>query len=133
MSPAGNLTAQGDLLFTDIDLSDTHTVSTTVSASVSGGGSIPLSNAALLSAFMTSLTHDFTGHLVGDIDWNFALAEQRGQFPRPGPDPDVDLSRRRHRPVASPPPSQDVTITILGTNHPVVITSGPEFRRSRGA
>src|ERR1700742_3539848 len=48
VSPPGNLTAQGDLVYTDIDLHDTHTVSTTVSASLSGGGSIPLTNAQLL-------------------------------------------------------------------------------------
>jgi VCBS repeat-containing protein len=45
LSPAGDLHAQGDLALTDIDLSDTHTVSTTVTASLSGGGSIPLTDA----------------------------------------------------------------------------------------
>ena len=85
VSPAGNLTAQGDLFFTDIDLSDTHTVSTTVSASLSGGGSIPLSNAALLAAFTTSL-EDSTGHVLGEVDWNFALPNNLTNFHRRRPD-----------------------------------------------
>ena len=79
VSPAGNLTAQGDLFFTDVDLSDTHTVSTTVSAALSGGGSIPLSNAALLAAFATSL-EDSTGHVLGEVDWNFALPNNLTNF-----------------------------------------------------
>ena len=79
VSPAGNLTAQGDLFFTDIDLSDTHAVSTTVSASLSGGGSIPLSNAALLAAFATSV-EDSTGHVLGEVDWNFAIANDLTNF-----------------------------------------------------
>src|SRR5581483_7847799 len=45
VDPSGNLTARGDLFFADVDLADTHTVSTTVSASRSGGGAIPLTNA----------------------------------------------------------------------------------------
>jgi VCBS repeat-containing protein len=42
VDPSGNLTADGDLLFSDVDLSDTHTVSTTVTASRSGGGAVPI-------------------------------------------------------------------------------------------
>jgi VCBS repeat-containing protein len=61
----GNLTADGDLAFTDIDLSDTHTVSTTVTAALSGGGLVPISEAELLAALSTSLD-DSTGHLFGD-------------------------------------------------------------------
>ena len=56
VSSAGNLTANGDLLFTDVDLSDSHTVSTTVTATRSSGGAVPLSNAALLAAFTTSVS-----------------------------------------------------------------------------
>ena len=79
VSPAGNLNAQGDLLFTDIDLSDTHTVSTTVSASVTGGGSIPLSNAATACRVL-DVVQDSTGHLLGDVDWNFALPNNQTNF-----------------------------------------------------
>ncbi len=124
VSPDGNLTAHGDLLFTDVDLSDTHTVSTTVSAAVSGGGAIPLSNAALLAAFATSL-QDSTGHLLGEVDWNFALPNDSTNFLGAG----QTLTLTYHVAVsdnAGGSATQDVTVTILGTNHPVVITSAPE-------
>jgi VCBS repeat-containing protein len=122
---SGNLHATGDLLFTDIDLSDTHTVATTVTAARSGGGAIPLTNAQLLAAFSTALTPDSTGHLIGDVDWHFALNNSASSFLAAG----ETLTLTYHLAVTDPSlasDSQDVTITILGTNHPVVITSGPE-------
>lgn len=122
---SGNLNATGDLLFTDIDLSDTHTVSTTVTATRSGGGSIPLTNAALLADFMTSLTPDSTGHLIGDVGWHFTMSNAATNFLSGG----ETLTLVYHVTVKDPSgatDTQDVTITILGTNHPVVITSGPE-------
>ena len=125
LSPAGDLTADGHLPFSDIDLSDTHTVSATVTAARSGGGSIPLSDAALLAAFHTSLGPDSTGHLLGDVDWNFALQNSDASFLSAG----ETLTITYHVAVTDPAggsDTQDVTITILGTNHPVVITSGPE-------
>ena len=80
VNSSGNLHADGDLLFTDIDLSDAHTVSTTVTATRSGGGAVPLTNAQLLAAFNTSLTPDSTGHLIGDVDWNFMLQNNCGEL-----------------------------------------------------
>jgi VCBS repeat-containing protein len=125
VDPSGNLTASSDLLFTDIDLSDTHTLSTTVTATRSGGGAIPLSNAALLADFMTSLTPDSTGHLIGDVGWHFTFSNAAASFLSGG----ETLTLVYHVTVKDPSgatDTQDVTITILGTNHPVVITSGPE-------
>src|ERR1700710_2586651 len=125
LNSSGNLHANGDLLFTDIDLSDTHTTSTTVTATRSGGGAIPLTTAQLLAAFSTSLTPDSTGHLIGDVDWNFALQNNASSFLAAG----ETLALVHHLAVTDPSlasDSQDVTITILVTNHPVVITSGPE-------
>jgi VCBS repeat-containing protein len=122
---SGNLHATGDLLFTDVDLHDTHTVATTVTAARSGGGTIPLTNAQLLAAFSTALTPDSTGHLLGDVDWHFALNNSASSFLAAG----ETLTLTYHLAVTDPSAasdSQDVTITILGTNHPVVITSGPE-------
>jgi VCBS repeat-containing protein len=125
VSPGGNLTAKGDLFFGDVDLSDTHSVSTTVSASLSGGGSIALSNAALLAAFTPTL-EDSKGHIFGEVDWNFALGNNLTHFIGAG----QTLTLTYHVAVTDPSlatATQDVTITILGDNHPVVITSGPEF------
>jgi VCBS repeat-containing protein len=125
VSPAGDLTAHGDLLFSDIDLSDTHTVSTTATATRSGSGSIPLSNAAILAAFHTSLDPDSTGHLIGDLEWDFALQNNAASFLSAG----ETLTITYHVAVTDPAggsDTQDVTITILGTNEPVVMTSGPQ-------
>ncbi|MEN3351059.1 MAG: hypothetical protein V7632_4694 [Bradyrhizobium sp.] len=125
VSPAGDLTACGDLLFGDIDLSDTHTVSTTVTAARSGGGAIPLGDAAFLAAFMTNLSPDSTGHLLGDVSWNFALPNADASFLGGG----ETLTLVYHVTVQDPSgatDTQDVTITILGTNHPVAITSAAE-------
>lgn len=124
LSPSGDLTTHGDLAFSDIDLSDTHTVSTTVTASLSGGGSVPLTDAQLLAAFHTSLGPDSTGHLLGDVDWSFALDNDDVNFLSSG----QTLTLTYHLTLADGAggsATQDVTVTILGTNHPVVITSGP--------
>ena len=124
VNSSGNLHANGDLFFTDIDLSDTHTVSTTVSATRSGGGAIPLTNAQMLAAFSTSL-EDSTGHVLGEVDWNFALSNSASSFLGGG----ETLTLVYHVKVQDPSgatDTEDVTITILGTNHPVAITSGPE-------
>ena len=77
VNSSGNLTAQGDLLFSDVDLTDTHTVSTTVTASLSGGGAVPISNAALLAAFSTTLDPDSTGQVIGDSTGNSRLQTLR--------------------------------------------------------
>lgn len=124
LDSSGNLHASDSLLFTDIDLADAHTVSTTVTATRSGGGAIPLTNAQLLAGFGTSL-QDSTGHLIGEVDWNFALANSSTNFLNGG----ETLKLVYHLAVDDGhggSTTQDVTITILGVNHPVVITSGPE-------
>lgn len=125
VSPAGNLTAHGDLFFTDIDLSDTHAVSTTVTATRSGGGAIPISNADLLAALSTTL-EDSTGHLLGEVDWDFALSNSAASFLSAG----ELLTLTYNIKVTDPAGGSDtqvVTVTVLGTNHPVAITSDPEF------
>jgi VCBS repeat-containing protein len=124
VNSSGNLAAQGDLFFTDIDLSDTHTVSTTVSAMRSGGGAIPLTNAQLLAAFATSL-EDSTHHVLGEVDWDFALQNSAASFLGGG----ETLTLTYHVTVTDPSggsATQDVTVTIVGDNHPVTITSGPQ-------
>ncbi|HEU0084389.1 MAG TPA: VCBS domain-containing protein, partial [Bradyrhizobium sp.] len=121
---SGNLAAHGDLFFTDIDLSDTHNVSTTVSATRSGGGAVPLTDAQLLAAFATSL-EDSTHHVLGEVDWDFALQNSATTFLSGG----ETLTLTYHVTVTDPAGgsgTQDVTVTIVGANHPVTITSGPE-------
>ena len=121
---SGNLAAHGDLFFTDIDLSDTHNVSTTVSATRSGGGAVPLTDAQLLAAFATTL-EDSTHHVLGEVDWDFALQNSATSFLSGG----ETLTLTYHVTVTDPAGgsgTQDVTVTIVGANHPVTITSGPE-------
>lgn len=124
LSPAGNLTASGDLLFSDIDLSDTHAAATSVSATRSGGGAVPLSDAALLAAFATAV-HDSTGHLLGDVDWNFSLDNDQVAFLNSGETLTITYTVEVDDPAGGSD-TQTVTITILGTNDPVVVTSGPQ-------
>lgn len=124
VNSSGNLAAHGDLFFTDIDLSDTHNVSTTVSATRSGGGAVPLTNAQLLAAFTTTL-EDSTHHVLGEVDWDFALQNSATSFLSGG----ETLTLTYHVTVTDPAGgsgTQDVTVTIVGSNHPVTITSGPE-------
>src|SRR3954452_15045947 len=124
VNSSGNLAAHGDLFFTDIDLTDTHTVATTVSASRSGGGAIPLTDAQLLAAFATTL-EDSTGHVLGEVDWDFTLNNASASFLSGG----ESLTLVYHVTVNDPSggsATRDVTVTILGNNHPVVITSGAE-------
>ena len=124
VSPTGNLTAHGDLPFADVDLSDSHSVATSVAASLSGGGSISIPNSVLLGAFSTTLT-DSTGHVLGDVAWNFALPNSLA-----GAIPGGETLTLTYQVVVTDPAgataTQNVTVTILGTNHPVVITSGLE-------
>lgn len=124
VSPDGKLEAHGDLPFADVDLSDSHSVATSVSASLSSGGSISIPNSVLLSAFSTSLT-DSTGHLLGDVGWEFALPNSLASAI-----PGGETLTLTYQVVVTDPSgataAQNVTITILGTNHPVVITSGAE-------
>ena len=124
VSPDGKLKAHGDLPFADVDLSDSHSVATSVSASLSGGGSISIPNSVLLSAFATAMT-DSTGHLLGDVGWDFAFPNSLASA-IPGGETLTLTYQVLLTDSAGATAAQNVTITILGTNHPVVITSGAE-------
>src|SRR3954454_19290708 len=124
VNSSGNLAAHGDLFFADIDLSDTHALWPTVAASRSGGGAVPLTDAQLLAAFATSL-EDSTHHVLGEVDWDFALQNSAAIFLSGG----EPLTLTYHVQVADGAggsATQDVTVTIVGSNHPVTITSGPQ-------
>jgi VCBS repeat-containing protein len=122
---AATLTAHGDLFFGDVDLSDTHAVSTSVlSATRSSGQPVPISNAELQAALATHL-EDSTGHALGDVDWDFSIANSEISFLGKG----ETLTVTYNVTVTDPSGASDtdtVTVTILGTNSAPVITSGPE-------
>lgn len=124
VSPDGTLKAHGDLPFADVDLSDSHSVTTSVSASLSGGGSVSIPNSVLLGAFSTTMA-DSTGHVLGDVSWDFALPNSLASAIPGGQT--LTLTYQVLLPdSAGATATQNVTITILGTYHPVVVTSGPE-------
>jgi uncharacterized repeat protein (TIGR01451 family) len=127
---AGNLTAQGDFHFSDIDLSDTHTVSTTVTATLSGGGTVPISEADLIAAMGAALAddpdspgnpNDSTGDLFGKVSWSFALSDSDVNFLAEG----EILTLTYHIIVTDPSgasDSEEVTIKIVGTADPILLT-----------
>jgi VCBS repeat-containing protein len=122
---AATLSAHRDLFFADVDLSDTHTVSTTVASAVrSSGAPNPLSDAQLLAAVSTTL-EDSTHHVLGEVDWNLAIPNSEISFLGNGETLtvtyDVNVTDS-----AGATATQTVTVTILGTNDPPVITSGPQ-------
>jgi VCBS repeat-containing protein len=122
---AATLTAHGDLFFGDVDLSDTHTVSTSVaSATRSSGQAVPISNAELQAALATHL-EDSTGHALGEVDWDFSIPNSEISFLAKN----ETLTVTYNVTVTDPSGASDtdtVTVTILGTNSAPVITSGPE-------
>jgi hypothetical protein len=77
-TPGGNLTSvdatSGTLSFTDVDLTDTHTVSAQLTGAVlSGSGAIPPGPLATFQAALTaSLATDSTGTGNGAIHWSLA-------------------------------------------------------------
>ncbi len=76
--PGGNLTTNvptsGTLAFTDVDLTDTHTVSTKLaSAALSGPGSLAPGPLKIFETALTaSIAKDSTGTGTGDISWKLA-------------------------------------------------------------
>src|SRR5262249_47566663 len=94
--------------FTDVDLTDTHTVSFTP------GGS------GYLGTFTPTLTHDATGGGTGIVGWTFSVSDQAVEFLATG----QTLTQTYTVQVADNNgglTTQDVTITITGTNDVPVI------------
>jgi VCBS repeat-containing protein len=120
-----NLRSQGDLFFRDINKAATESVSTTVTASRSGGGAVPLSNATLLAALTTSLEEYNNGGVRNEIDWNFSLPQDAVSFLAAGETLTLtyDISVTDSSGATA---TQAVTVTVLGVAQPVVITSGTE-------
>ncbi|MEI8720297.1 VCBS domain-containing protein [Mesorhizobium sp. ISC11] len=70
VTPLGNLTDTGTIAFTDVDLTDAHTISPTITAS-----------AGALGALTASVTSDTTGSgLGGVITWNYSVADSDVEY-----------------------------------------------------
>lgn len=123
---SGDLSALGDLFFKDTSKPPVLDLSTTVTASRSGGGAVPLSNAELLAALTTSIDEYNNGTVRGEIDWDFAMPESEVNFLAAGETLTLTYDLTLTDPATNDTATQAVTVTILGVNHPPVFTSGPE-------
>src|SRR5262249_56667767 len=123
---AEGLATTGTLTFTDVDLTDHHTVSTGVaSATWSGGATLPSGLAAVLADALSTTTTDSTGPGSGSIALTFSAADSAFEFLAAGQTLTVvyNVTITDEAGVSS---TQPVTITVIGTNDAPVITSGAQ-------
>src|SRR5262249_47687986 len=105
---SGNLNAAGAITFSDVDLTDTHTVTFT-----------PDGN-NYLGTFTPTLAHDATGGSTGIVGWTFSVSDKAVEFLAAG----QTLTQTYTVLVADNNgglAAQTVTITITGTNQAPVI------------
>src|SRR5262249_13414688 len=121
---SGNLNAAGGpITFTDVDLTDTHTVSASAPTFVWSGGTLTAAQQAALTAastFTPTLTHDATGGSTGIVGWTFSVSDNAVDFLAAG----QTLTQTYTVKVADNNggfTTQDVTITITGTDDAFVI------------
>jgi VCBS repeat-containing protein len=82
---SGNLNAGGTITFTDVDLTDTHTVSASAPTFAWSGGTLTAAQQAALTAastftFTPTLTHDATGGNTGTVGWTFSVSDNAVDF-----------------------------------------------------
>jgi VCBS repeat-containing protein len=128
-NPTGNSTADatgGTLTFTDVDFSDTHTVSKSlVSAVWSGGATLPSGLSTALGNALSLTLHDSTALGSGSIDFAFSLADSNFDFLAEGETLTIkyNVSVIDSNHVSS---IQQVTVTATGTNDAPEITSSAQ-------
>ncbi len=121
-------TAPGTLTFTDVDLNDTHTVSSSlVSAAWSAGGSLPSGLSTTLATSLSLTLHDSTPSQtgVGSIDFTFSAADKNFDFLADGETLTVtyNVTVTDNFGASS---TQAVIVTITGSEDAPVITSGAQ-------
>jgi len=118
-SASPNLTATGDAFFSDVDLSDTHTVLPSLaSATLSDGGSVPLDvQAAAQSAMSATIIDPATGDSDGHYRWDFALDNALVQFLAEGQSLDLvyNVATTDNHAASD---TQQVVIHITGVDEP---------------
>ena len=108
-------TAPGTLHFADVDLNDTHTVSKSlVSATWSGGGTLPSGLQTVLGNALLLTPHDSTHAVFGSVDFTFSAADKNFDFLAAGETLTVtyDVTVADNFGVSS---TQQVTVVITGT------------------
>ena len=74
-------TELGTLHFSDVDLNDVHTVSSSlVSATLPGGGALPTGLSTVLANALSFTLHDSTHAIVGSVDFTFGAADKNFDF-----------------------------------------------------
>ena len=125
--PGGDLTStdptSGTLSFTDVDLSDTHSVATKLaSATLSGAGTVapgPLS--IFETALSASIATDSTGSGAGTINWKLAnLPVYLADFIPKGETLTLTYAVTVTDSLGATS-TQDVTVAITGTDNPAVV------------
>ncbi len=129
VNPSGNLVTFGDSQFSDVDLTDTHTLAASLSsATLSDGGSVPAGLSPLLNNAVAMTPLDpATGDGHAQFRWDFALANSAIQFLAAGQTLTLAYNLAatdNYGGTATQP--QVVTIRITGTNDAPVITTAAD-------
>ena len=110
----------GTLSFTDVDLSDTHSVSVAVDSIVwSTGFSVPPETFADLQTALLTTLHDSSGTGSGGIDWTFSIQDKDLDFLGAGDTLTVTYDVAVNDAAASS--TQQVTITITGAADQAIV------------
>ena len=126
-------TTGGTLAFSDVDLTNHHTVATALGpVSWSGGGTLPIGLGTTLgAAFSASVATDSTGTGSGSVGFSFGAADKSFDFLAAGETLTVTYNVTVSDGTATS--TRPVTITITGTNDAPVLAadaSGPQDRKS---
>src|SRR5204862_522116 len=116
----------GSLNFTDVDLTDTHSVGVSMTSAVwSGGPAVPDATQADLLAALSTTLHDSTGTGSGGVDWTFSIADK-----------DLDFLARNETlnltyevtvtDSFGQTSTQTVSIKVTGTDDAPTFDSGPQ-------
>jgi VCBS repeat-containing protein len=126
-STSSPVTASGKLNFSDVDLSDHHTASATLSSAVwSGGTEIPATTQTdLLGAVTASMAPDSAGLGSGALAWNFSLAHQDVDFLADGDTLTLTYLITVKDP-SNATSTQSVTITVTGAGATASLTELPD-------
>ena len=119
--PVGDLTGSGSIEFTDVDVTDENTVTSAVLKSVNGG-TLPADLALAKGDLTAAVSGDTTSSTSGSIDWDFAVAAADVDFLAK----DQTLTQVYTITISDGnggSDTQDVTITITGTNDAPVISA----------
>src|SRR4051794_29902213 len=123
------LNTTGTFVFTDVDLTDHHTVSMSVtSATWSGGATLPSGVAAALAGALSATVSDGTGPGSGSVAVTFSAADSAFDFLAAGQTLKItyNVTLADNSGVSS---SQPVTFTITGTNDAPTLepVTGPTY------